>query len=47
MKLVRGNETFTTDNENVISAFKNAGYEEVKEEAVKPSPKRKPTKKDE
>ena len=38
--LKRGNEVFVTDNDNVISAFINNGYEVV---AEKPQPQ--PTKK--
>lgn len=40
--LKRGSETFTTDNDNVISAFLNNGYE-VAEEAPQPQPAKKAT----
>lgn len=42
--LKRGNETFVTDNDNVISAFLNNGYEVV-EEKPQPHPVKKATKK--
>lgn len=42
--LKRGNETFVTDNDNVISAFLNNGYEVV-EEKPQPQPVKKATKK--
>lgn len=37
--LKRGNETFVTENDNVISAFLNNGYEVV-EEKPQPQPKK-------
>lgn len=43
MKLQRDDEIVTVNDENVISAFKEAGYVEVKEEEKK-TPPRKTTK---
>lgn len=44
--LKRGSEVFTTDNDNVISAFINNGFEVV-EEKPQPQPVKKATKKTE
>lgn len=42
--LKRGNETFVTNNDNIISAFINNGFEVV-EEKPQPQPPKKATKK--
>lgn len=43
-KLKRGEEIFVTDNDNVISAFLNNGFEVV-EDIPQPQPEKKATKK--
>ena len=45
MRLVKDSDVIVTDNENVISAYLEAGYvEEVEVKKPQPSPKKKPAK---
>lgn len=45
MRLVKNNDVFVTDNENVIDAYKEAGYIEEAEPVKAEAPKKAPVKK--